>query len=87
MPTMKIPTLAVIVLLAGLNALASSQGPETIASAGGGIAVHPINHATFVMEHDGTTIYVDPVGGGLSVRHVRNGRIDLPGGDGRNEQR
>jgi L-ascorbate metabolism protein UlaG (beta-lactamase superfamily) len=64
MPTMKIPVLAVIVLLAGLNAHASNQVPETIASAGGGIAVHPINHATFVMEHGGTTIYVDPVGGG-----------------------
>ena len=63
MPTMRISLLAVFVLLAGLNVPASGQGPETIASAGGGIAVYPINHATFVMEHGDTTIYVDPVGG------------------------
>lgn len=63
MPNMKIPMLAATVLLAGLNAHAAEQAPETIAAAGGGIAVHPINHATFVMEHGGMTIYVDPVGG------------------------
>jgi L-ascorbate metabolism protein UlaG (beta-lactamase superfamily) len=30
----------------------------------GNLVIHPINHATFVMQWNGKTIYVDPVGGG-----------------------
>lgn len=36
---------------------------DTIPAAEGPIQVFPINHATFVLQHGGRTIYVDPVGG------------------------
>lgn len=31
----------------------------------GGVVIHPINHATFVLQWQGQMIYVDPVGGAL----------------------
>jgi L-ascorbate metabolism protein UlaG (beta-lactamase superfamily) len=37
---------------------------DRIATDNGPLVIHPINHATFVMQWDGKTIYVDPVGGG-----------------------
>jgi L-ascorbate metabolism protein UlaG (beta-lactamase superfamily) len=36
---------------------------DTFVAQRGNITVHPINHATFALEWNGTTIYVDPVGG------------------------
>jgi hypothetical protein len=36
---------------------------DTIPAAEGPIQVFPINHATFVLQHGGRMIYVDPVGG------------------------
>jgi L-ascorbate metabolism protein UlaG (beta-lactamase superfamily) len=61
----KVVLIAAAVILASLNAIADehAHAPEILASPDGEIAIHPINHATFVMEHAGTTIYVDPVGG------------------------
>jgi L-ascorbate metabolism protein UlaG (beta-lactamase superfamily) len=45
-----------------------TQGAELsgdqIATDNGDLVIHPINHATFVMQWNGKTIYVDPVGGG-----------------------
>jgi L-ascorbate metabolism protein UlaG (beta-lactamase superfamily) len=48
---------------------AASPVPSTddqISTDAGPIAVHPIEHATFVMEWSGKTIAVDPVGGALA---------------------
>jgi L-ascorbate metabolism protein UlaG (beta-lactamase superfamily) len=36
---------------------------DRIATADGALVIHPIRHATLVMQHGGKTIYVDPVGG------------------------
>ena len=36
---------------------------DQIATDKGNLVIHPIHHATFVMQWDGKTIYVDPVGG------------------------
>ena len=37
---------------------------DQIATDNGVLVIHPIRHATFVMQWNGKTIYVDPVGGG-----------------------
>ena len=36
---------------------------DRIATDNGPLVIHPINHATFVMQWNGKTVYVDPVGG------------------------
>jgi L-ascorbate metabolism protein UlaG (beta-lactamase superfamily) len=47
----------------------ASQAQETalsgdrIATDSGALVIHPVNHATLVMQWNGKTIYVDPVGG------------------------
>jgi len=45
-----------------------TQGAELsgdrIGTDNGALVIHPMSHATFVMQSDGKTIYVDPVGGG-----------------------
>jgi len=65
MPKLTTSILFVAVILTGLNAVAfhPDAPPEVIPSDDGDIAIHPINHATFVMSWNGKTIYVDPVGG------------------------
>ncbi|HTG43303.1 MAG TPA: MBL fold metallo-hydrolase [Verrucomicrobiae bacterium] len=42
---------------------AAGPGIEKIPAAGGDIQLHPINHASFILEWNGKTIFVDPVGG------------------------
>lgn len=37
---------------------------ETLAAANGDIAIHPVHHASLVLQWNGQAIYVDPVGGG-----------------------
>jgi L-ascorbate metabolism protein UlaG (beta-lactamase superfamily) len=65
MPNLKSSILVVAVIVAALNAVAfDPETPsEAIPSADGEIVIHPIDHATFVMVWNETTIYVDPVGG------------------------
>ncbi len=41
----------------------AATGANVIPTGGGPLVIHPIEHATFVMEWDGKTIAVDPVGG------------------------
>jgi L-ascorbate metabolism protein UlaG (beta-lactamase superfamily) len=41
----------------------SATGANVIPTASGPLVIHPIEHATFVMEWNGTTVAVDPVGG------------------------
>ena len=36
---------------------------DRIATDNGALVIHPVNHATFVMQWNGKTVYVDPVGG------------------------
>jgi L-ascorbate metabolism protein UlaG (beta-lactamase superfamily) len=36
---------------------------DRIVTGGGALVIHPIRHATFLMQWSGKTIYVDPVGG------------------------
>ncbi len=41
---------------------AASHGANTFSSKGGNVTMHPVRHASFVMETPVGTIYVDPVG-------------------------
>jgi hypothetical protein len=41
-----------------------SLSGDQITTNNGPLVIHPVNHATFVMQWNGKTIYVDPVGGG-----------------------
>ena len=43
-------------------ALAAAHGANVFKTSGGDITVHPVSHASFVMETPAGTIYVDPVG-------------------------
>ena len=51
-------------LFAVIAALGLSAQDNKIATSAGDAVVHPVSHATFVLEWNGKTIYVDPVGGG-----------------------
>lgn len=56
--------LAALSLLAiSLPAAESKLTGDAISTKEGDLVIHPINHATFVMQWNGRTIYVDPVGG------------------------
>jgi L-ascorbate metabolism protein UlaG (beta-lactamase superfamily) len=44
-------------------AIAGSSSDNTIATGDGPLTIHPVEHATFVMEWNGKTIAVDPIGG------------------------
>jgi len=63
----KITNLVTVMLIISIAAVAAENPkPAThdqIATVSGPIVVHPIEHATFVMEWSGKTIAVDPVGG------------------------
>lgn len=59
-----------LAVLAGLSLLATSLPAaeskltgDAIPTKEGNLVIHPINHATFAMQWNGKTIYVDPVGG------------------------
>ena len=42
----------------------TTHAAETLAAANGDITIHPVHHASLVLQWHGQTIYVDPVGGG-----------------------
>lgn len=44
-------------------ARAAGEGADTFATPGGDIIVHPVSHASFVLETPAGVIHVDPVGG------------------------
>jgi len=53
----------------------SSRAADTLTgdilpAEGGDLIIHPVNHATFVMGWNDKVIYVDPVGGGQTVRRI-----------------
>lgn len=46
-----------------VSAGAQNMTGDRIPTSEGDLVIHPVNHATFAMEWNGNTIYVDPVGG------------------------
>jgi L-ascorbate metabolism protein UlaG (beta-lactamase superfamily) len=58
--------LTAIVFATAISATYGADAPlsgDQIPTEKGVLMIHPINHATFVMQWDGKTVYVDPVGG------------------------
>lgn len=63
---MKIKSALISILLAcavATTAQAQFLSGSTVPTDNGNLTIHPVSHASFVMEWDGKTIYVDPVGG------------------------
>ena len=54
---------------------AGTESKNTLATANGPVVIQPIEHATFVMQWNGKTIAVDPVGGGTPFKDL--GPADL----------
>jgi hypothetical protein len=52
------------VISVGLGAQEKALSGDQIATSNGVLVIHPVNHATFLLQWKGKTIYVDPVGGG-----------------------
>jgi len=55
--------------------IAGSSSEDTIATGRGPLTIHPVEHATFVMKWNGTTIAVDPIGG--EEPYMAFGKADL----------
>jgi L-ascorbate metabolism protein UlaG (beta-lactamase superfamily) len=51
------------ITLLPFTARAAGQGADAFKTSSGEIKVHPVSHASFVMETPAGTVYVDPVGG------------------------
>ena len=68
-PAFSLATRGLVVLAAAGALMAQSLGApaEKLGGTDGGITLHPINHATLVLEWNGHTIYVDPVGGAKAL--------------------
>lgn len=54
---------AAAMTILALPRLASAQDANTFPVEGGNLVIHPVDHASMVIEAPGTVIYVDPVGG------------------------
>ncbi len=59
--------IAAVMLLLAMSATCGAQekglSGDQVATDNGVLTIHPIHHATFVMQWNGKTVYVDPVGG------------------------
>jgi L-ascorbate metabolism protein UlaG (beta-lactamase superfamily) len=59
---------AVVLLCAAMSATGEAQkkplSGDQVATDNGTLVIHPLNHATFLMQWNGKIVYVDPVGGG-----------------------
>ena len=60
--------LSVVVGAPAAAAVIPQASSDRIPTEKGDLAIHPIQHATFVMQWSGKTLYVDPVGGGDAFR-------------------
>lgn len=62
---MRIPFLSLLctLILPCLAAIAVSAAEDRFETSNGQLMIHPVRHASFVMEWNKQTIYVDPVGG------------------------
>ena len=59
----QIIVLAAACVFTAAVAIAGSSSDSTIATSQGPLTIHPVEHATFVMQWNGKTIAVDPIGG------------------------
>ena len=57
------PAALFLLLTAAFSVQAQMLTGSTVPTSMGNLVIHPVAHASFVMEWDGKTIYVDPVGG------------------------
>lgn len=51
-----------VALVTAISASATELASDTLKTSAGDLVIHPVNHATFVMEWNGKTYWVDPVG-------------------------
>jgi L-ascorbate metabolism protein UlaG (beta-lactamase superfamily) len=64
MQTLALPLLLLFLGTSAVPAHAKDElTGDTVATTGGDLVIHPINHATFAMAYGDKVIYVDPVGG------------------------
>jgi L-ascorbate metabolism protein UlaG (beta-lactamase superfamily) len=67
----------------------SVRAAETLATAQGDVVINPIQHASMVLQWNGITIYIDPVGGGAKyaafpradlvlITHEHGDHFDIP---------
>jgi L-ascorbate metabolism protein UlaG (beta-lactamase superfamily) len=59
-----ISTVVLLAISAPVRAEEKPLSGDRIATNNGDLVIHPVNHATFVMQWNGRNVYVDPVGGG-----------------------
>lgn len=67
--------LAVVCVFFAAVGIAGSLSDGTIATGQGPLTIHPVEHATFVMQWNGTTIAIDPIGD--AARFEAFGQADL----------
>lgn len=81
--------LAGLVLGQGAWAEEQAVAADTISTSAGDVVIHPVNHASLVLEWDGKAIYVDPVGGAalyedlprpaaILITHGHGDHFDVP---------
>ena len=72
---MRCVLLFVLLSCTALSAAGGAQlSGDQIATDKGVLVIHPIHHATFLMQWNGKTIYVDPVGGAQAFRRPAQAR-------------
>ncbi len=70
--------ISILMLAATASPAAGALDGDHIPTAkGGDLVIHPINHATFAMAWNGTTIYVDPIGGAAAFAGMPSANLVL----------
>ena len=67
---MKTKILTTVILFLFLNIYAQRATPDIIQTNDGPITIQPIKHATFVLQWNDKTIYVDPYGGADAFKGI-----------------
>lgn len=86
-----LPFVGLAANLAGAGNVLAQEKPmaETIATSAGDLVIHPVEHASLVLEWGGKVIYVDPVGGAalyeglpaptaILITHGHGDHFDVP---------
>ncbi len=68
---MKTKIITTVVLFLFLNIYAQRATPDIIQTNDGPITIQPIQHATFVLQWNDKTIYVDPYGGAEAFKGIK----------------